>query len=741
MRQWLKTVEEPESDLEMNLRNKLNWKLMKKYFAELACFGHLHSQAFKDAILAFEQNKKKRRFVAFRDILAYRRDVRRKGQTAVKKYQTFLLADFFNELRAYVLDNLLLDEGTYKLVREKTYYTYLWFGFDGFVSLWKEMDMFNTVAENFLYDRVHPRLLQKGFGQLMFNYLETVRLNKMVNEKYTERNNKAVRRRVFDNFCAAVDNQQRQYFDAAQKIKLRANLELMGATFSAYWEQTLAGNEDSAKARQHYLSIEKSKSRKMIVYNLKNWVKVSREREEASFYKHDVFLLRNGWNMMLECNSTEADIIRVKRYEKIRLYKELKKNFQVFVKTLKRRQLLYHASIVVRKRVNALSTKLKFGRWQEMVRLRDRVRDLYRFRQRNLCKRCIWEWCSVWLHQVYIGRKLVLIRRRFFMLHIVTPVMIRWKNLQKNIARLLQIYNRILRTRTIRRARRFLWAWRGFVIDRTRCLRTIQRMMIRARCTTCRKFLQVWHRNIDKRIRTGGFCLSHNDRCRRKHLQRWHGLCVEQQSVKERATTYWVIIKALSSQRHRATLLRSFNNFVENVLGDRVSCSFYRRVKWQRMRAQQGSMLRRAFVTWRRHWIEFVHLGEALRRVLAQRRTKYTKVDLHHPFWAWVRYVEDRMNIRRETALVHKTSKILSDVLDVYGEPYTSDFKIRVERVYTIDDLISLLRKFHQHHADLKASAKLSGAGAPRVVSYGPIPYSHYVTTIGKLHTSVILSI
>jgi hypothetical protein len=156
------------------------------------------------------------------------------------------------------------------------------------------------------------------------------------------------------------------------------------------------------------------------------------------------------------------------------------------------------------------------------------------------------------------------------------------------------------------------------------------------------------------------------------------------------------------------------------------------------MHAQQGSMLRRAFVTWRRHWIEFVHLGEALRRVLAQRRTKYTKVDLHHPFWAWVRYVEDRMNIRRETALVHKTSKILSDVLDVYGEPYTSDFKIRVERVYTIDDLISLLRKFHQHHADLKASAKLSGAGAPRVVSYGPIPYSHYVTTIGNLRTFIL---
>ena len=108
------------------------------------------------------------------------------------------------------------------------------------------------------------------------------------------------------------------------------------------------------------------------------------------------------------------------------------------------------------------------------------------------------------------------------------------------------------------------------------------------------------------------------------------------------------------------------------------------------MTAKHGSLIRSTFFTWRRHWIEGEQLGEALRRVLSQRRIK---VDLHHPFWAWVRYVEDRMNIKRETALVHKTSKILADVLDVYGEPLASDFCIRAERAYTMDDLIKSLMK------------------------------------------------
>ena len=147
--------------------------------------------------------------------------------------------------------------------------------------------------------------------------------------------------------------------------------------------------------------------------------------------------------------------------------------------------------------------------------------------------------------------------------------------------------------------------------------------------------------------------------------------------------------------------------------------------------------MQRAFFTWRRHWINHDLMGEALRRVLSQRREK---VDLHQPFWAWLRYLEDKLNIRREAALVRKTSKILTDVLDVYGEPFLSDFSVRAERAFTLDHLIGLLKRYQQHHSDLKMSAKMQGSAPPRVLTHGPVPYSHYITTIGKQGTSKSLN-
>ena len=168
-----------------------------------------------------------------------------------------------------------------------------------------------------------------------------------------------------------------------------------------------------------------------------------------------------------------------------------------------------------------------------------------------------------------------------------------------------------------------------------------------------------------------------------------------------------------------------------------MPCSLFRRSKWQHLRALCGSLMQRAFFTWRRHWINHDLMGEALRRVLSQRREK---VDLHQPFWAWLRYLEDKLNIRREAALVRKTSKILTNVLDVYGEPFLSDFSIRAERAFTLDHLIGLLKSYQQHHSNLKMSAKMQGSAPPRVLTHGPVPYSHYITTIGKQGTSKSLN-
>lgn len=418
---------------------------------------------------------------------------------------------------------------------------------------------------------------------------------------------------------------------------------------------------------------------------------------------------------------------------RVRSHRQLYNAFVGLSSHLQRRQLLYQAHVQVRRGRWAQLTKLTFSLWyQTWCRRKKRTQGLRYLRFRHqllLCKRTLFWWYSIWLDQVHMGSRLLLIRKRALLLHVKSPALSRWKKSRENTRRLSIASYRIITRKKVLRAKNATIAWRIYVVRRVHTERKIERMMFRSGCSICRKCIFAWHHSIVRRIRADHFSMANQGAFCRKHLRRWHLFCMEQHSIQERARTYSVIIKTFNSRLRLEALTQAFSQFVSNLFGSRLlACSLYRRFKWQHILALQGSLLRRAFVTWRRHWIEVQQLGEALRRVLAQRRGK---VDLRQPFLAIVRYTEDRKNIRRETKLVHKTAKILADVLDVYGE-HASNFIIRAQEAVTIDDLIILLKQIHHHHSDLKASARLANAAPPRVFVHGPVPYSHHVTTVGK---------
>jgi hypothetical protein len=733
MRQWLYAVTVPASEAEEGIVNKMQKRLALKYFGFLVEFGKYMKEILAIAIEHRKGTFTKLSFALFRQIVAYCRDLRVKSAKANRNYELFLMADYFYDIRDTVLEDLRFDESVMEIVRAKTRGVYLYAGMSAFLLLWDEARAFRGRSD-FFRRNLDLGLMKEAFDGLIEDLKGSKTANELINQKYKDRNENAMKNRVFGNWCCAVDNQQRQYLEIEETIRTKNQHLSVQYALDAFADEVQIERERASIARKQLNLRLKSRANNRIVCQLKLWVEYSRKLEQKLLHKHRVCLMNFGFIQMMMATQNSVDPGLLKQYLRARRHKKLYLTFRGLVSIMKRKQRLYEAHIEVRQNRRSRLVKLHWRVWCESFAVRRkrhvRLSQLVRNRRRSLSQRSLLAWCAVWLQQVYVGNKLVLLRKRFFLLHIKAPAMERWKRFKHNVARLLVAYCRIVRTSTLGYATRLLWGWKHFVVERARTLRKIQGILIHKRCSMWRKTIQAWQRSIDRRSRAGDLSLSHLDACRRKHLQEWRSYCVEQLTVQERARTYHVIIKTSKARRRRDVMSYVFTCFAENLFGARsVACSLYRRVKWQYIRAKHGSLLQRAFVTWRRHWIEVEQLGEALRRILSQRRTK---VDLHHPFWAWVRYMEDRLNIKRETALVHKTGKILKEILDVYGEPMASDFSIRAERAYTIDDLIKLLRKYQQHHSDLLAAAKLQGAAPPRVVSHGPVPYSHYVMNLGK---------
>ena len=733
MRQWLYAVTVPASEAEEVIVNKMNRRLVLKYFGFLVEFAKYIKEILAMAIEHRKGTFTRMSFALFRQIITYCRDLRVKSAKANRNYELFLMADYFYDIRDTVLEDLRFDESVMEIVRAKTRGVYLYAGMSAFFMLWDEARTFRGRCD-FFRRNLDLGLMKEAFDGLIEDLKSSKTANELINKKYKDRNENAMKNRVFGNWCCAMDNQQRQYLEIEETIRIKNQHLSLRYALDAFAEEVQIERERASIARKQLNLRLKGRANNLIVCQLKLWVEYSRKLEQKVLHKHRVYLMNLGFIQMMMAMQNTVDPGLMKQYLRARRHKKLYRTFRGLVSIMKRRQRLYEAHIEVRQNRRSRLVKLHWRVWCEAFALRRkrnaRLSQLVRNHRRSLSQRSLLAWSAVWLQQVYIGNKLVLLRKRFFLLHIKAPAMERWKRFKHNVARLLVAYCRIVRTRTLGYATRLLWCWKHFVVESSRTLRKIQGILIHKRCSVCRKAIQAWQRSIYRRCRAGDLSLSHLHACRRKHLQEWRSYCVEQLTVQERARTYHVIIKTSKARRRRDVMSNVFTGFAENLFGARsVACSLYRRVKWQYIRAKHGSLLQRAFVTWRRHWIEVEQLGEALRRILSQRRTK---VDLHHPFWAWVRYMEDRLNIKRETALVHKTGKILKEILDVYGEPMASDFSIRAERAYTIDDLIKLLRKYQQHHSDLLDAAKLQGAAPPRVVSYGPVPYSHYIMNLGK---------
>ena len=701
LRQWLQAVIEPASVAEEALRNKWGRMKLLKFFAVLSQHVADTREIMKERNGVLKEKMLRVAFSGYRTRVAYLNSIRSKNSFAIERYTLNLLAVHFFLIKDEVLASLLVDEGVHRVVREKTYTAFLRAGFAAFSDMWREARTLLQRANGYRQQRQHLALLAHTFDML--------------------REESQIR-------------QQQRYSEARSRMQSLYGGLLKAAGFSALCQECRAERELELRVRLPFEFRRHKQAQNMVVAGLKNWLVHSRAIEEQALLKHDCYLLGMCFKTLLSATRQNVDPALLRQIMRVRCHRQLHHAFVGLVSRLHRRQLLYQAHAQVRRRHWTQYMSLTCAVWQAWAVRRKRrtqgLRYLHFRRQLLLCKRTLIGWCSIWVEQVYIGSKLGLLRNRALLLHVKSPALGRWKSFHDNARRLSVACCRIISRKTVQRAKNATWAWRVCVVDRVRALRKIEGMIFRSDCSACRKCIHAWHRSIDKRIRADYFSLSRRADFYRRHLRGWHAFCADQHLIQERARTYSVIIKSFNSKLCLMALSQAFDHFVSNLFGARFSaCSKHRRYKWQHIRALQGSPLRHAFVTWRRHWIEFQQLGEALRRVLTQRRGK---VDLHQPFLAMVRYTEDRKNIRRETKLVHKTAKILSDVLDVYGEPHVSDFTIRAEYAVTIDDLIVLLKHFHRYHSDLKASAKLANAAPPQVFSHGPLPYSHYVTTVGK---------
>jgi hypothetical protein len=738
MRQWLHVTVVPASEAEETLNRKLNTKLMIRFLGHFVEYNKW-VKAIETASIEERKGKLiKLSFVEFRNSVQYCVCLRHKTRAAIEKYELQLLADCFYDVRDDVLEGLLLDESVREMVKLRTHTAYLWSGFEAFYAMWEEASIFKERESEFRAKRIDWKLMREGFTVLQSEVEEMHDKMAQMELKYKERNEAAFRIRVFNNLCCAVENQQQQYDEAEQSIRMKYHTFLMSVGLTRIFEDAHSERETEQRARMQYQFRVKVRLQRWLLSQMAHWLKYSRSLEEKALGMHSVFLLREGFRELLWASQMSIDPGLLKQVLRRNHHKRLVRAFNTFRSKLRRRQHRYESFWRVRGNSRKFCLQMHSRAWLESFQRRktrrQTVSDAHRRNYHKLSGRSFYAWLHVLLYRLWLGTRLVRVRKRFLTLNVKDPMIHRWKLAIYNMKRLLAAYRRIVRWHASRQVATSLNAWHWSVVTRRVALRTIEGIILRQRFKACRKQLYWWSRCTEKRIQSLDLSISHREASRRKHLQKWRSFVVEQHSVQDRARTYHVIIKTLKAKRHRELKMTAFLCFTEFFFGARrLSCSVYRRMKWQHLRAVHGSLLRRSFLTWRRHWVEVEQLGEALRRVLSQRRIK---VDLHQPFWAWVRYVEDKLNIRRETALVHKTSKILKSVLDVFGEPLLSDFSVRAERAYTLDDLIVLLRKYQHHNSNLKEMASSKGSGFPYVAIDGPMPYSHHVTTIGKTSTN-----
>ncbi len=701
LRQWLHAVIEPASAAQEALQNKIGRMLLSRYFATLQDNSVYAREVVKAGAELQKVKVLRASFAAYREKVAYRKRVCCECAQAVRRYELDLLAVCFFGIKDEVLEGLLIDESVQYAVREKASTTFLRLGFIAFIDIWKESCIFLERANSHRHQHFHSKLLAVSF--------ETLR------EEFDER-------------------RQNRHAKAESLLKSLYHRFLMGASFESISKLCLADKEAVLQARSHIDAQRRKQAHKFIVKNLKEWVKHSRALEQQALQKPDVFLLHWCFTELLSLVQQNEGHIFLNQLVHVRRQRQLHHAFIGFVSRLRRRQILYQAHVQVRRNHRTKLSRLSWIVWRDTFRRHmERSKGLQYLvfrRQLFLCKMTIYAWFAIWLQRVNIGNKLLLIRSRVFLLHFKTPILNRWKQRCERKRRLSLVCYRIVTTKTLQRARSTTSAWRFYVVIRALILRKIGRMMVRSRCITLRRYMLTWHRTTISFAKHAEFSSSkHADFCRR-HFHFWRTFCTDQHAIQERARTYSVIIKSFRSRLRHEALMWAFANFASNLFGARfMACSLHRRFQWMHLRALHGSLLRRAFLTWRRHWIERQQLGEALRRVLGRRRLH---PNLRIPFGALLRYAEDRKNVRREKHLVQTTAEMLAGLLEVYGQKINTDFILRAERAVTIDDLIVLLRTYEQHHSHLKASAKLVNAAPPRVVSYGPLPYSHHVTTIGK---------
>ena len=740
MRQWLCVAIVPASDAELAIVRKMSTRILRKYFSKyVEWIGYVREvgEISKDALIIREKDQMKAIFLAFRFFVARCVQTKQNLRDAIAKYRMQLMADSFYDLRDDVLQFLMLDEKVYQVVHERTFSAYLRSGFEAFMRLLQRSRIFRERALAFRGRRIDVIWKNDGIQSLHAHVQEC----RTENQRIVQKCQSWGKRRSLRNFCHAVQEQSVQYAEAKESLRTTYHRWCLRSVFDEFFDLTYVAGEIENKARTQFEMSFKIRFKRTVIHALRRWVAHTRDVENAALRLRQSSLLRVALEAFWGSALRSVDPGLLKQVLRRNQRRNTLRAFTSFVSTVRNRQLLYHAYIQTQKRCKRQCIRLHALVWYDIFVLlkarRKRLMSLHRQMQLEQCHSFLSAWYSVCVRRVWLGNKLLLIRKRFFSLHVKAPAMNSWKYFLHDIKRRLHAYIKIVRAVSFRQLTALLEAWMSLAANRTLTLRALQGIILRKRFRAFRMCLNEWTRNVDKRMRAGRKIDSRADAFLRKHMQLWRALVLLSQNLQERARTCSVIIKICQTRHQYHALKRGLRSFIQNVLGRGMPCSLFRRAKWQHLRAVRGSLMQRAFFTWRRHWINHDLMGEALRRVLSQRREK---VDLHQPFWAWLRYLEDKLNIRREAALVRKTSKILTDVLDVYGEPFLSDFSVRAERAFTLDHLIGLLKRYQQHHSDLKMSAKMQGSAPPRVLTHGPVPYSHHITTIGKQGTSKSLN-
>ena len=195
-------------------------------------------------------------------------------------------------------------------------------------------------------------------------------------------------------------------------------------------------------------------------------------------------------------------------------------------------------------------------------------------------------------------------------------------------------------------------------------------------------------------------------------------------------------------QRRKLLISKIFSCLSETVLMRRpctwMVCSTKGPTLPQQFQVQKICLLQKPSLTiaahfhsWRKKGIESLILTKSLKIISRKLRDKSRITDLVCAFGCWKLKHLHAIQSFQDANMLQDLFVLLSELLDVYGEPLSSKFRMYQNRVQSVQDLVFALDGYRVLHSDMLRVSEVQGTLPPRVLTYGPVPYSHVLTTLG----------